>query len=319
MDRLKEMRKKVNRAIKEFLHEEEPPRLYEAVRYLPLAGGKRLRPIMALLACQAVGGEQTLALPYGAALEIIHTFTLAHDDIMDRDEQRRGMPATHVKFGEATAILAGDTLFAKAFEIVAGARLPAEVVARLVHSMALMSKEICEGQQMDMCFEELEEVDEAAFLAMIEKKTARLFEHACLGGALIGGGSREQQATLGDYGRWVGMAFQLWDDCLDVVGKDIGKPIGSDVREGKKTLIYIYAREHSDHTGWIPYHGKHDASPAEIQQVLQAFAASGAIDHATQKARGYAERARKALAPLPESESKRLLMDLADFAVSRGT
>lgn len=319
MDRLMEMREEINRAMETFLSEEEPPHLYEAVRYLPLAGGKRLRPIMALLACQAVGGDWRRALPYGAALEIIHTFTLTHDDIMDRDEQRRGMPSVHVKFGEATAILAGDTLFAKAFEIVAGSPLPAEVIARLVHSMAVMSKEICEGQQMDMHFEEQEEVDEHAFLSMIEKKTARLFEYACLGGAIMGGGSPEEQEALRHYGRWVGMAFQLWDDCLDVVGTDIGKPLGSDIREGKKTLIYMYARKHSVHTKWISYHGKHDASPAEIQQVIEAFAESGALDYATQKARDYAEKAQRALSVLPESESKGLLLDLAEFAVTRGT
>ncbi|RLF43554.1 MAG: polyprenyl synthetase family protein, partial [Thermoplasmata archaeon] len=232
MDRLKE----INEAIEAYLQNGEPRKLYQAMQHLPLAGGKRLRPILAIISCEAVGGNGKKAIPFGVALELIHTFTLVHDDIMDRDEERRGIPSVHKKFGEATAILAGDALFAKAFEVVSEVK---ENVGILVKNIATMAREICEGQQMDMSFEEMEEVSEESFLKMIEKKTAKMFEHAAYGGAIIGGGSDEETLALRSYGRNLGMAFQIGDDCLDVIGKKIGKPVGSDIREGKKTLMFI--------------------------------------------------------------------------------
>jgi geranylgeranyl diphosphate synthase type I len=271
MDELSAFRQEIDKAIMSYIPEQQPSDLYEAVRYLPAAGGKRLRPLMALLACQAVGGARPTAIPFGAALEIIHTFTLAHDDIMDRDEQRRGRPAVHTKFGESTAILAGDTLFAKAFEIVSASDLSPEVITALTHNMAVMSREICEGQQMDLRFEHEDDV-----------------------------------------------AFQLWDDCLDLVGKDIGKPIGSDIREGKKTLVFIYAQTHATDQGWLNYHGNQHATPAQLQEVIQAFTDCRALDHATTKAHCYAEEAKNSLEILPDSKAKHILFDLAEFAVTRG-
>jgi len=318
MDWLNEFREEINEAIKGYLTEQEPQVLYEAVRYLPAAGGKRLRPIMALLACKAVSGSHTAATPFGAALEIIHTFTLAHDDIMDQDQQRRGMPAMHKKFGEATAILAGDTLFAKAFEIVSASKLSPTVIASLTHNIAVMSREICEGQQMDMQFEKQQDVTEKSFCKMIEKKTARLFEHACFGGAIIGGGNVLEQDALRTYGKNVGMAFQLWDDYLDIMGKDIGKPVGSDIREGKKTLVFIYAKTNAVEKDWLSYYGKQDATPTELKRVLQAFTDSGALDYAIGQSHQYADIAKRALNVLPDSRAKQALSDIATFAVTRG-
>jgi geranylgeranyl diphosphate synthase type I len=319
VDRLNAFREEIDKALMGYLPEQEPADLYEAVRYLPLAGGKRLRPIMAMLACTAVGGAHTQAIPFGAALEIIHTFTLAHDDIMDRDELRRGRPAVHTKFGEETAILAGDTLFAKAFEIVSTCGLSPEVITLLTRNIAQMSREICEGQQMDMRFEHEANVTEELFLTMIEKKTARLFEHACFGGAIIGGGSVAEQEALRTYGRNVGMAFQLWDDCLDLVGTGIGKPLGSDICEGKKTLVFIYALAHAATDEWQALHGNRDATPAQVHQVVEVFTGCGALDYATDKAHQYADTARQALDGLPDTEAKHTLLELATFAVTRGT
>ncbi|RLF51848.1 MAG: polyprenyl synthetase family protein, partial [Thermoplasmata archaeon] len=182
-----EIKEAIDKAIENYLYEKEPSNLYEAVKYLPFAGGKRLRPLIACLACEAVGGNFVNALPLAVALELIHTFTLVHDDIMDKDEERRGMPAVHVKFGESTAILAGDTLFAKAFE-VASAIKDAEIAKKILRNLAIMAKEICEGQQLDIEFEEMEYVEESQFLEMIEKKTARMFEQAAMGGAIVGRG-----------------------------------------------------------------------------------------------------------------------------------
>lgn len=299
--------------------DEEPAVLYQAVRHLPQAGGKRLRPLIALLACAAVGGDPEDAVPYGAALELLHTFTLVHDDIMDDDDTRRGRAAVHRQFGDATAILAGDTLFATAFEIATADHLPAEVERRLAHHMAVMAREICEGQQLDMGFEQRSQVSQELFLTMIEKKTARLFEHAALGGALIGRGTPEEQEVLRRYGHALGMAFQIWDDCLDVMGTDIGKPVGSDIREGKKTLMYIHAREHAPDEAWLEHYGDSLASKEDIEGIIQVFGESGALDAAREKAMGYADEASRCLDKLPESPARQRLAQLAWFAVSRGT
>ncbi len=311
-------RDRIDAAMTAELAGEEPAGLYRAVRHLPRAGGKRLRPVIAMLACDAVGGDPDDAVPYGAALELLHTFTLVHDDIMDDDDLRRGQPAVHREYGEPTAILAGDTLFAMAFEMATAGRLPAGVERRLANNIAVMAREICEGQQLDMGFEARADVSEAVFLSMIEKKTARLFEHAALGGAVIGDGSEEVQMALRRYGRALGMAFQLWDDCLDVVGVDIGKPVGSDIREGKKTLMYIYAREHADGDGWLRHYGNPDATREDLEQVVEVLRGCGAVEAAAEKARGYADEAARCLDVLPESGSRRRLMQLAAFAVSRG-
>lgn len=312
-------REKIDAGITAELAGEEPATLYEAVQHLPEAGGKRLRPLLAMLACSAVGGDPDKVVPYGAALELLHTFTLVHDDIMDDDDTRRGKPAVHRQFGEATAILAGDTLFATAFEVATAERLPADVERRLAQNIAVMAREICEGQQLDMSFEQRSDVSEELFLAMIEKKTARLFEHAALGGAIIGGGSEEEQEALRGYGHALGMAFQLWDDCLDVVGADIGKPVGSDIREGKKTLMYIHARQHAGSDAWLQRYGDPQATQEDIDGIVEVFRETGAVEAASEKAQSYADEATRYLDVLPGSDARRRLAELSSFAVSRGT
>ncbi len=311
-----EIREAVDKAIENYLYEKEPSRLYEAVKYLPFAGGKRLRPVIACLACEAVGSDFTKAIPFAVALELVHTFTLVHDDIMDKDEERRGKPAVHVKFGENAAILAGDALFAKAFEVASYTK-DAGVAKKILRNLAIMAKEICEGQEMDISFEERESIEEREFLEMIEKKTARMFEHAAMGGAIIGGGKKEEIEALRKYGLNLGMAFQIWDDCLDVIGKDIGKPVGSDIREGKKTLLYIYAYKNSSSREWLKNYGKEDATEEEIGAIIKFFEEIGAIDYAKEMAISFAEKAKNALKVLPENEAKAKLAEMAEFAVKR--
>ncbi len=308
-----EIREAVDKAIENYLYEKEPRLLYEAVRYLPSAGGKRLRPIIACLSCEAVGGDLMDAIPLAVALEIIHTFTLIHDDIMDMDEERRGKPSVHKKFGENRAILAGDALFAKAFEILSYTE-NAETCKKLTRNLAIMAKEICEGQEMDVSFEGRERVGEEEFLEMIEKKTARMFEHAAMGGAMVGGGSEEEIEAMRKYGLNLGMAFQIWDDCLDVIGKDIGKPVGSDIREGKKTLIYLHALEKH---GELANYGNKEATEKEIGEIISIFKETGAIDYAKNMAMEFSKKAVEAITPIKESEAKNKLIEMAEFAVKR--
>ncbi len=205
----------VEAALREYLTVREPAQLYRAMAHIPLAGGKRLRPVMALLACELVGGDSAKAVPYAAALETIHNFTLIHDDVMDEDELRHGVPSAHAEFGIATAINAGDALFAYAFEMVTDSDCSQEMRAELVRHVASTVREVAEGQQMDLDFEEREKVAPAEYLEMVRLKTSILFGSAAYGGARIGGASEEQARELRQMAIDVGLGFQIWDDYLD--------------------------------------------------------------------------------------------------------
>ena len=169
----------INKAIEELLPIKEPEGLYKACRHLIKAGGKRLRPVLSLISAEALGKDWNRILPSAVAIETIHNFTLIHDDIMDRDELRRGVPTVHTLYGEPTAILAGDTLFAEAFEILARCEVEAENLVKAVRMLADVCVKICEGQYLDMSFEERDFVSEDEYLEMVEKKTAVLIACSC--------------------------------------------------------------------------------------------------------------------------------------------
>ena len=177
----------VEAALREYLQVRPPENLYRAMAHIPLAGGKRLRPVMALLACELVGGDSAKAVPYAAALETVHNFTLVHDDVMDEDDLRHGVPSAHAEFGVATAINAGDALFAYAFEMVTDSDCSDTLRAELVRHLAITVREIAEGQQMDLNFEQEETVSPKDYMEMIRLKTSILFGAAAYGGARIGG------------------------------------------------------------------------------------------------------------------------------------
>ena len=187
--------KPINDALEKYLKIREPKKLYKASAHIPLAGGKRLRPVMALITCEMVGGDSKKAIPFAAALETIHNFTLVHDDVMDDDDLRHGVDACHTVYGLSTAILAGDTLFAYAFEM-----------------------------------------------------TSILFGAAAYGGAKIGGTTEEEARELEQMATNVGLGFQIWDDYLDATASEeiLGKPSGSDIRQGKRTLLVIEALNKAD-------------------------------------------------------------------------
>jgi geranylgeranyl diphosphate synthase type I len=224
----------------------EPKELYDAALHLIRAGGKRLRPAIVVAVAQALGEPVDKALPFAASVELVHNFTLIHDDIMDRDEFRRGVPTVHKLWGEPLAITAGDLLFAKAFEALSGALergVPAERVARAARVLAHATAVIAEGQAMDLMFEEKEEVGLDEYLVMIYKKTGALFEASAVLGGLTATDEEYVIEELANFGRSLGIAFQIRDDILGIVGKEeeIGKPVYSDIREGKKTLPILYA------------------------------------------------------------------------------
>ncbi|MDR1132150.1 MAG: polyprenyl synthetase family protein, partial [Oscillospiraceae bacterium] len=220
-------------------------RLIEAMRYSLLAGGKRIRPVLTLAFCEAAGGKAEDALPAAVAVEMLHTYSLIHDDLpcMDDDALRRGKPANHKVFGEFTATLAGDALQAEAFGTILRADLPAELRADCAAALAAAAgvDGICGGQQLDMAGNG-RVLGEEALTDIQSRKTGSLLAAACLMGAIVGGASETQREAALVYGSALGAAFQIRDDMLDELGKTetLGKSTGSDRRVGKTTFLTLY-------------------------------------------------------------------------------
>lgn len=223
----------------------EPELLYAPIGYSMTGGGKRLRPMLVLLACALYADDVRPALPAAAAVEMFHNFTLLHDDIMDHAAVRRGKPSVFAKWGENAAILSGDAMLICAYRLLAQspeARLPE--LLKVFNEMAL---QVCEGQQYDMDFEQKPKVSVVEYMHMIELKTSVLLAGSAVIGAILGGASEEDCRKLQRFGVELGLAFQLQDDLLDSYGDErLGKVIGGDILEGKKTYLMITAMSHAD-------------------------------------------------------------------------
>ncbi len=232
-------------AIERFLHRSivsgKPISLYGPSRYVLKGGGKRIRPVVALLACEAVGGDARTAVPAAAGIEILHNFTLVHDDIMDHSPTRRGRATVHVRWDTNVAILAGDVLLALAYRALLQTRTPHTDEISKVFTEALAV--VCEGQAFDKEFETRRRVHVNDYLMMIERKTGAMLSASAEMGGIIGGATGAQRNALRNYGMLVGRAFQVQDDLLDIVGdeKEFGKTIGGDLVEGKKTFLLLEA------------------------------------------------------------------------------
>ncbi len=315
---------KINNYIMRTLEVIEDENLRKAMAHYPAAGGKRLRPLLATIACEAVGGKADAAIPFGAALELVHNFTLVHDDVMDRDETRRGIKTVHAAFGMPEAILAGDALFARAFEVCLMSETQKDRLAGLVDILAKSVRILAEGQQMDMDFERRKSVSASEYIKMIERKTAVLFSAAAQGGAVIGGATREQEEALREYGRLIGLGFQIWDDVLDLISTQevFGKPVLNDLRNGKKTLIVINALEDlhaEEREDLFKVLGNKDATMEELVEARDVLDREGFIEHATTVANDYIKEAKERLSVLDDSKHKDCLMAFADYLVTRKT
>jgi geranylgeranyl diphosphate synthase type I len=313
---LQQKAKTVDEAIPRFLPITPPDELYKAMRHLLDAGGKRLRPSALLLATEAVGGKPENVLPAAVAIELIHNFTLIHDDIMDEADLRRGLTTVHKKWGVSGAIVAGDALYSKAFEILSCTK---SEPSQLVESLELMSKtctDICEGQWMDMNFQKRKDVTEAEYMRMVEKKTAVLFATSVKMGAILSGANRDHVRALWDFGRLTGVGFQIYDDVIDLITPEgiLGKAQGGDIIEGKRTLIVIHALSKGVSIDAL---GKSNATRSEVSAALTALKESGSIDYAMNKALGFVEEGKASLMALPDSEAKKMLIGLADYMIER--
>ncbi len=223
--------------------EQEPRELFEPIGYTLSLGGKRVRPLLCLLACRLYSDNIATALPIARALEVFHNFTLLHDDLMDKSPIRRGQPTVYRKWNDNTAILSGDAMSIEAYRSLEGIENP-QLLFKVLPFFNKMAIEICKGQQYDMDFEVREHVSVAEYIEMIRLKTAVLLGAALRLGALAAGAYDSDAQILDEVGQALGLAFQIQDDYLDVYGdeKTFGKPIGGDIMNGKKTLMLLYTQ-----------------------------------------------------------------------------
>ncbi len=283
--------------------------------YIINSGGKRLRPLLVLLAARACGYEGNRHIDLAAIVEFIHTATLLHDDVVDASELRRGQETANAVWGNEASVLVGDFLYSRAFEMMVdvGSMPIMEIMARTTNTIA-------EGEVMQLLNCNDPTTTEARYMEVIRCKTAKLFEAAARMGAVLGGQPAETEAALATYGTELGTAFQLVDDVLDysASSEDIGKNIGDDLAEGKPTLPLIYVlREGTEAQKAVVRTAIEEGGRKHIDAVQQAIESTSAIAYTAQSARAAADRAMGALAPIPASPYKDALYALAEFAVSR--
>lgn len=270
----------------------QPDRLYAPQRYILAMGGKRLRPILALMGAESVGAKAELALPAAHAVERFHNFSLIHDDIMDAAPLRRGQATVHERWGLNTAILSGDALFVLAYKALESASKSAQPDLYRVFTRTAL--EVCEGQQWDMDFEHEDQVEEGAYLRMIRYKTSVLLGCALEMGVLSGGGSTELAKALYSFGLELGTSFQIHDDLLDAFGdpQKTGKQAGGDLIQGKKTLLWIeLGRRSPDHL----QQALALSGPGRVAFLLEALETTGVRAYGEQRRRAHYDLALEAL------------------------
>ena len=243
MHSTKELQKKVSEIFDDKNYLAEPKGLYEPIQYSLSQGGKRLRPLLALMGCSVFGGDLNKVINPAVGLEIFHNFTLLHDDIMDQAPIRRGVPSVYKKWDTNTAILSGDTMFVLAYDYVTNS--DSSFLVDVLRVFNQTAREVCEGQQYDMNYETQEFVSVDDYVEMIRLKTAVLIAAALKIGAITAHAQKKDAQNIYDFGINIGLAFQLRDDLLDAFGnqKVFGKPIGNDIVTNKKTYLYIMAYE----------------------------------------------------------------------------
>ena len=288
----------------------------EIAEYLRGGGGKRLRPSLLLLSAHLLGYLGTGAVRLGAVVEMVHTATLVHDDIIDGADMRRGRPSANTTWGNEKCVLAGDWLYMQAFRVALE-----EKNLRVLDLLIGLTHQMVEGELLQI--QKLgKAVSEAEYYDLIYRKTACLFSVSMRLGAVLAAASEAEEERLATYGRTVGLAFQIVDDVLDLTATEevLGKPVASDLREGKATLAVIHSIDHGTAKDRQTIQRVLDDRSFENvsrQQIKDILVRNGSVEYAMTVADRYAEQSRQALAPLPDSEFKRALLWVPDFVVAR--
>lgn len=299
----------------------EPEGLYAPIAYTMAAGGKRIRPQLAMIACQLFGGNPEEVAPAAMALEVFHNFTLLHDDVMDHAEVRRGRPTVHIQWDENTAILSGDQMLIEAYKLLA--EVPAFVLPEVLQMFNKMATEVCEGQQYDVDFEKQDQVPIADYLKMIRLKTAVLLATALKMGAYIAGADTPAQDALYQFGINIGLAFQIQDDILDVWGDPttFGKAVGGDISCNKKTFVLLTAMQmandvqHHELSNWLEQ--VLDDNAEKITCVTNIYNQIGVREACNKVVEEYTQQALNILDNLPQNAATDELRNLAKKLYNR--
>ena len=319
--KIKNNAKKVNKYLISKL-KGNPTSLYDAASHLIIHGGKRLRPFMVIKSCEILGGTINNAMPAASAVEMVHNFSLVHDDIMDNDEIRHGVPTTHKKYGIPLAILAGDILFSKAYAVISNTKTSGDSTRDLVSRLAKACVDICEGQWLDVRMSQQKRIpSQKEYITMIGKKTAALFDVSCAMGAICATKNQKDIENLSSFGRNLGIAFQITDDLIGVMGntKITKKPVGNDLREGKKSLPILMAIKKSrgaNKNNIMKVFGNSKATKADMQKAVNIIQSLGIEENVRNQAQKYAEKAQKSLSKY-NGNAKNELLTLLDFVVKR--
>jgi len=313
-------RKIVELRIKKVFAKREPRSLYKPSAYLLESGGKRLRPLLVLLSAKAVGAKFSQAYNAAVAVELLHNFTLVHDDIMDNADKRRGRLTLHKKYDVNTAILAGDSLLSIAYEY-----LLKDCNGNAKNILTSFTKglvEVCEGQSLDKEFELRNNVSLNEYVEMIRKKTAAMAEMCCSIGAQIGGGTKTEINALETYGRNIGIAFQIQDDLLDIIADEaeFGKVVGGDLSEGKKTFLFIKAFEKAkgeDKKALFEMILNKGIKRHQVDQYKEIYTRLGILDEAKKSIFHYSDIAVSSLNKLSKNEDKGIFKWIAFSLIER--
>jgi octaprenyl-diphosphate synthase len=288
----------------------------EIAEYLREGGGKRIRPSLLLLAAHQLGYQGHSAIRLGAVVEMVHTATLVHDDIIDGADTRRGRPSANTAWGNEKCVLAGDWLYMQAFKVALE-----EKNLRVLDLLIGLTQQMVEGELLQI--QKLgKAVSEAEYYDLIFRKTACLFSVSMRLGSVLAGATEAEETSLAAYGRAVGLAFQIVDDVLDLTATEevLGKPVASDLREGKATLAVIHAHDHGtavDRRAIQRVLDDRSFENVSRQQIREILERNGSVEYAMAAADRYAEQSRQALAPLADTEFKRALLWVPDFVVAR--
>lgn len=304
----------VNAVIRQYLSS-EVVLINQLAAHIINSGGKRMRPLLVVLVAKAFGHSSMDAAKLAAIIEFIHTATLLHDDVVDASALRRGEATANALFGNEASVLVGDFLYSRAFEMMVELKTP-KIMEILAHTTNI----IAEGEVMQLMNCNDPDTTEEQYMAVIYNKTAKLFEAACMLGALIAGQDETMQIALGRYGMHLGTAFQLQDDALDYDGdgKAMGKNVGDDLAEGKPTLPLIHAMRHGDAvTRSLIRSAIEHGGLEHIDAVMAAIESTQSIAYTARRAHDEAQKARQALEVMPESPYKQGLIDLSHYAIGR--
>jgi len=312
--------KKIDEKLSKLLETKEPKSLYEPCSYILQSGGKHLRSYLVLLATKAVGGKFSNAYNAALSVEILHNFTLVHDDIMDSADKRRGRETLHIKYDISTAILAGDSLIAVAYKyLLKDSKVNTLNILNTFNQSVL---DVCEGQSLDKEFELRSDVTIPEYTKMIQKKTSALIEMCCSIGAQIGGGTKDEINALKIFGKNLGLAFQLKDDLLDIMGdvKDFGKNVGGDLVEGKKTFLFLKAiqiAEGNDKHELQKVVENNGIRKNQISKYKKLYEKLNILEITEKEINRYTNLALKSLNKIEDSDAKENLKWLANSLIDR--